>query len=67
MKNETLYINQNGMTFCWQHGGSYLRSYVEAHPTAHQFDTPLDNWLRVLPEEKKAFAAEGSPLRCEGC
>lgn len=62
-KTEALYINQNGRVVCRAHGGSYLDSYLKAHPDATMFDTPLDNWLLLDDEER----AEFPNISCEDC
>lgn len=45
-KTRTVYINQNGMAVCADHGGDYLRSALERDPDSTQIFTDLDHWMR---------------------
>lgn len=67
-----LYINQNGLVTCAQHGGVQLRSWVEhglsAYDVSHGFTTDLDHWM-LFDRALQADAAreDGVALRCETC
>jgi|OM-RGC.v1.036069060 hypothetical protein len=60
MKN--LYINENGRTACSNHGGFYLTHAIKENPTAAEYDTPADNWVRLSAKDLAEF-----DLSCETC
>lgn len=68
MSIETLYVNQNGMICCVDHGGSYLRSEVQHAPGRHEYRTPLDHW-EYVDEQYVVEWVElvGTAPRCEVC
>lgn len=57
-----LWITNNGLVSCGQHGGRYLAAAVKADPTAEVHSTPLDHWEAITRAE---IHAEG--LTCETC
>jgi hypothetical protein len=57
-----LFVNQNGRVVCLEHGGGYLRTYMNAHPDATSVDTPLDSWERLLMRD-----VEDHDASCEDC
>jgi hypothetical protein len=64
----TLYSNDNGMTACIDHGGSYLQSEYKHAPDRRVYRTPLDRWERIDPDYAAEFAAiVGRPPACEFC
>jgi hypothetical protein len=67
-KTASLYINNNGMTCCIDHGGSYLRSEYAHKPERNTYTTPLDSWERI----DDGYVAEwtaivGCAPKCEIC
>ncbi len=70
MKTATtsLYVNQNGMTCCVEHGGSYLRSEYAHRPEQCCYGTPLDSWERIDDEYVAEWTSiVGTAPRCEMC
>lgn len=64
----TLYVSNNGMVCCVDHGGSYLQSEYRHAPGRRNYVTPLDAWELV----DDAFRAEwveavGCAPQCEVC
>jgi hypothetical protein len=67
-KTASLYTNDNGMTCCIEHGGSYLRSEYEHKPERSVYRTPLDTWERIDDEYAAEWAAlVGTAPKCELC
>ena len=67
-KTNTLYVNDNGMMCCVEHGGSYLRSEYTHAPERNVYRTPLDTWERVDEQYAQEWLAlVGTPVRCEMC
>jgi hypothetical protein len=63
-----LYVNNNGMTCCIDHGGSYLRSAYEGAPERKSYVTPLDCWERIDEEYMHEWATVvGALPMCEMC
>ena len=56
-KTKTVYINQNGMAVCADHGGSGHAAALRANPDAWHFVTDLDDWMRF----------DNSGHECETC
>lgn len=54
---KTVYINQNGMAVCADHGGSGLMTRLERDPDADRITTDLDDWMRF----------DNSRHECETC
>jgi len=68
MQTGSLYVNDNGMICCVEHGGSYLASAYQRKPEQCCYGTPLDSWEKVDGE----YVAEwtvlvGSAPVCEMC
>jgi hypothetical protein len=53
-----LYINQGGQVACKDHGGQYLKSYLEAYPYDEEITTPLGHWVRATKEELDGLGCE---------
>jgi hypothetical protein len=67
-KTASLYTNQNGMTCCIDHGGSYLRSEYAHKPERNTYTTPLDLWKRIDDDYAAEWVAiVGSAPKCEMC
>ena len=63
-----LYVNNNGMRVCIDHGGSYLRSAQEGAPERKTYVTPLDFWERIDDEYAQEWVtAVGTLPKCEMC
>jgi hypothetical protein len=64
----SLYINDNGMICCVDHGGSYLRSEYAHRPQQCCYGTPLDSWERVDVDFVEEWTEiVGLEPRCEIC
>lgn len=64
----SLYVNDNGMTCCVDHGGSYLQSAYARRPEAATYRTPLDAWDRIDDDYVAEFTAiVGHAPACELC
>ena len=67
-ESAVLYVNNNGMTCCVDHGGSYLLSAYEAAPARKTYVTPLDCWQRIDDDYAQEWVSVmGAPLTCEMC
>ena len=59
-----LYISQQGVVACGKkgHGGFYLERLLENDERVgkkrDEYTTPLDHWLRVLPEQETVASCE---------
>lgn len=63
-----LYGNDNGMTVCIDHGGSYLQSAYAAQPERQVYGTPLDRWQMIDDEYIADWTLElGYAPKCEIC
>lgn len=63
-----LYVNNNGMTCCLDHGGSYLMSAHQNAPGRKTYVTPLDCWERIDSQYAKEWTSvTGVPPKCEMC
>lgn len=58
---DSVWINQNGLITCRDHGGDYLTTAI-ADGDGPEILTPLDHWLRI-----DAAAAVAHDLACETC
>jgi hypothetical protein len=56
-----LYISNGGRVVCKEHGGGYLRSYLNNKPDAKRIETPLDTWLRI------PSSVDTTNVTCEEC
>jgi hypothetical protein len=64
----SLYVNNNGMTCCIDHGGSYLSSEYQHAPERNTYVTPLDHWERVDEDYATEWTAiVGAAPKCEMC
>lgn len=64
----SLYINNNGMICCIEHGGSYLRSEYAHAPERRGYETPLDSWDRIdVLYARQWEQLAGTPPKCEMC
>ena len=67
-KTDPLYINDNGMICCIDHGGAYLQSEYQHAPDRHTYRTPLDTWDKVDDEFIALWVEEmGTMPTCELC
>jgi hypothetical protein len=67
-ESAVLYVNNNGMTCCLNHGGSYLMSAHRSAPERMTYITPLDHWERINDEyAQERIALIGAPPKCEMC
>ena len=65
---DTLYINNNGMICCINHGGSYLRSEYAHAPERRAYQTPLDTWERIdVLYAREWVRLCGTAPKCEMC
>jgi hypothetical protein len=65
---QSLYINQNGMVCCIQHGGSYLNSEYTHAPELRFYTTPLDSWEQMDSDFVAEWIVEvGVAPKCEMC
>ena len=65
---QSLYINQNGMICCVQHGGLYLRSEYDHAPERFAYTTPIESWEQVDAAFIRDWnAITGSDPACEMC
>lgn len=67
---KALWASNSGHITCAEHGGRYFIAYLEGHPRATRFVTPLDAWERFTPsaEEQEEWLREfGTPIGCESC
>jgi hypothetical protein len=68
MTAASLYVNDNGMTCCIEHGGSYLRSEYQHAPERDLYRTPLDTWERIDDEYVVEWTSiVGTGPACEMC
>lgn len=56
-----------GELTCPEHGGSYLRSAMAAHPRAKQHWTPLGDWVLMTTADHAEFAGAGLVPKCQTC
>ena len=64
----SLYINNNGMICCIDHGGSYLRSEYRHAPERRAYQTPLDTWERIdVLYAREWTRLAGTAPKCEMC
>jgi hypothetical protein len=60
----SLYMSNNGMIVCGDHGGMYLKSELTRRPKARKITTPLDHWTafhsldEVHPDDQKYMSCE---------
>lgn len=64
----SLYINDNGLIACLDHGGSYLRAEYDRAPEQFEYRTPLESWEKVDAEFVRDWnAITGSDPVCAAC
>lgn len=65
---DRLYASNNGRVVCFQHLGNYGQVYVEAKPSAAEWQTPLDTWTVVTADDNDAWVRMlKTPMSCEDC
>jgi len=68
IETASLYVSNNGMICCVDHGGSYLRSEYQHAPEQRHYSTPLDVWERVdVLYAREWTQLRGTPPKCEIC
>jgi hypothetical protein len=64
----SLYVNNNGMICCIDHGGSYLSSEYRHAPERATYLTPLDSWERIDADYAQEWTRlVGTAPTCEMC
>ena len=58
-----LYVSNNGIVACLEHGGGYLKDEIARRPDAKIIVTPLDHWERVVD----GSVEDRWTWRCETC